>query len=77
MFYILISMHVTTLKLQHPLFELFHSYLALSVTPKWGCNGHHVMVVDCQLNQENFNKMCFEFFRFELSSYVDSFEFWF
>lgn len=38
MFYILISMHVTTLKPQHPLFELFHSYPALSVTSDGGCN---------------------------------------
>lgn len=59
MFYILISMHVTTLKPQHPLFELFHSYPALSVTSDWGCNGQHVREaeggVDCPLNQESFS----------------------
>ncbi len=35
-------MHVTTLKPQHPLFELFHSCPALSVTSDWGCNWRHV-----------------------------------
>lgn len=42
MFYILMSVHVTTLKPQHPVPELFRSYPALSVTSDCECNGQYI-----------------------------------